>query len=371
MADYSIHVLGESQITVTGGKSLDGVTQGDGSHLVGETITIDTLRGQEIHISDGNDSDIVFADNDGNQTLDGDQVIDGVSYRDGAKIEAEYRFTLRDETTGEEYEVIAVNIVNSSPAYGTIEALAFVDRVPPKGVPLKVVGASEGPNNNPNNNTAVEEQEIAPICFAAGTLIDTPEGPREVEMLEPGASVRRADGTTAVVRRAFRRRLGPENLERNPKLRPVRIAAGALGEGLPRRELRVSRQHRMLVSSRVAERMFGAREVLIPAIRLVGLPGVEIDETACGMTYVHLVFDRHEVILAEGAPSESLFLGPQALKALDAEVREEILAIFPQLADEGAPEPARLIPTVQRQKSLVTRHLKNGKPVLETFREPA
>ena len=52
-----------------------------------------------------------------------------------------------------------------------------------------------------------------------------------------------------------------------PKVQPVRILAGALGHGMPQRDLLVSRQHRMLVSSAICERMFGLEQVLVSAIK--------------------------------------------------------------------------------------------------------
>ena len=155
------------------------------------------------------------------------------------------------------------------------------------------------------------------------------------------------------------------DLRANPKRLPVCILAGALGEGLPSRDLLVSRQHRMLVNSKIALRMFNSPEVLIPAIKLTALPGIFVDETIEEVEYFHLLFDRHEVIFAEGAPTESLFTGPEALKSLSAAARREIFDIFPELENTThSPDPARLIPQGRQQAQLVARHLKNDKPLL-------
>ena len=93
------------------------------------------------------------------------------------------------------------------------------------------------------------------------------------------------------------------------KLWPVRICVGALGNGLPERDLLVSRQHRMLVSSRIALRMFGQADVLIPAIRLTALPGIAIDTNVTEVEYFHILLANHEVVFAEGAATESLYTG--------------------------------------------------------------
>lgn len=361
MADYSIWVLSESQISITGGVSLDGITQGDGSHLVGETITIDTTSVTEIFISDAG-SETNFADNDAGQRLDGAQTIDGVLFADDTVIEAEYQIILRDDATGIEYTAIAVNINDSSPSYATVEAIAFVDTPPPAGVPLTVVSASEGP---PNGGPAViDEARIVPICFCEGTSIETRNGPRKVESLTPGDEILRSDGTYATLQRNFCAFMDASQLASNPKLFPVRISEGALGGGLPKRDLWVSRQHRMLASSKIAQRMFGAQEVLISAIKLTALPGIFVDTGVTQVKYYHLLFDAHEIILAEGAPSESLFTGPEALKAVNPDARREIITLFPHLAEGRAtPEAARLIPSGAAQKKFVARHAKNNKPL--------
>jgi hypothetical protein len=81
--------------------------------------------------------------------------------------------------------------------------------------------------------------------------------------------------------------------------------------------------------------------------------------------YVHLLFDDHELLFAEGAQSESLYLGTQTEKALSMVGRQEISAIFPEIARQVMrPQPARLIPPGHRQKKLVQRHAKNGKACL-------
>ena len=204
------------------------------------------------------------------------------------------------------------------------------------------------------------------VCFAKGTMIDAQTSDIAVEALEKNTEIRGFDGSTPAVRAIFRTVIDGERLRRNPKLLPVRISAGALGNGLPKRDLLVSRQHRMLVSSKIAERMFGEVEVLIPAIKLTELPGIFIDESVTEVEYFHLLFDKHEVIFAEGAPSESLFTGPEALKSVSEDARLEIFEIFPELHDiDYKPEPAAIIPSGKRQKQLIARHLKNQKPILE------
>ena len=201
-------------------------------------------------------------------------------------------------------------------------------------------------------------------CFTAGTLIETDSGPVAIERLRVGDQVVTADGPKPV-RWIGQSPVSSPQLLNNPNLFPIRITAGALGIGLPKRDLLVSRQHRMLVQSPIALRMFGTTDVLIHAIKLTELPGIYVEQSATEVTYYHMLFDAHQVVYAEGAPSESLYTGPEALKAISDEARDEVFALFPELADRDyTPEFATYAPDGKRQKKLVERHLKNGKALL-------
>ncbi len=224
-----------------------------------------------------------------------------------------------------------------------------------------IVTATGVPNQSP-----IPTASLGPPCFTQDTMIATPYGECKVQDLQAGDTVLDSDGVAIVLRSSMSRKISGQELRACPKLRPVRICAGALGNGLPRRDLLVSRQHRMLVASRIVERMFSASEVLIPAIKLTALPGIFVDHSVETVEYFHLLFDRHVVILAESAPTESLYLGRETLRSVSLETRQEIYAIFPHLKDaETDPAPARPIPTGKRQRKLVERHAANRKPLLQ------
>jgi Ca2+-binding RTX toxin-like protein len=187
------------------------------------------------------------------------------------------------------------------------------------------------------------------ICFAAGTLIDTAEGPRTVESLEAGDRVLTRDHGYQPLVWTGARSLDADDLAACPAVQPVRIAAGALGAGLPQRDLLVSPRHRMLVTGAKAELMFGAREVLVTAADLLGQPGIR-QEVAEGVTYVHIMCARHEILRAEGAWSESFQPAAAVLPSLNARTRDELLALFPELAKGTAFPAAR--PTLNRSEAL-------------------
>ncbi len=201
------------------------------------------------------------------------------------------------------------------------------------------------------------------ICFRADTRIATPAGPRPVAELRPGDRVLIHGGGLDIVRWVGRRSLDARALRRNPRLRPVRIAPDALGPGQPATELRVSQQHRFLVSGPVAGRVFGAPAVLLPAKDMTELPGVAIDTTDGPVDYVHFALSSHACVFANGALAETLLPGPLALAALDPDARAELTAIFgPALEDLAAPA----FPAVsgRRARRLIARHAANRKPLV-------
>ncbi len=176
------------------------------------------------------------------------------------------------------------------------------------------------------------------VCFVAGTLIDTALGPRPVETLAPGDLIQTMDNGLQPLCWRGAVDITAQDMAMNGKLHPVRIAAGALGHGLPRADLRLSRQHRVLVSGAAAQHAFGAPEVLVPAIKLAGLPGIAVEAADSAVRYLHLLFERHEIVLANGAPAESLLAAPQAMALMPSALRNTM----PPAGRE--PVPARPLP---------------------------
>lgn len=207
---------------------------------------------------------------------------------------------------------------------------------------------------------------VAPfVCFGENVRIQSADGETPCAALSVGDRILSQRGSFETIRWIGRRRLTGWDFSQDERLRPIRITAGSLGRGLPLRDMLVSRQHRMLVSSEIAKRVTGVRDVLIPAIRLTELPGIEIARDVTEITYTHLLFDRHEVIFAEGAPSESLYLGSEALDALSPCARQEITSLFPQVAaPDFLPQAACEMPSHKKQKQIILRHRRNSKPLL-------
>ncbi|WP_134725420.1 Hint domain-containing protein [Paracoccus luteus] len=199
-------------------------------------------------------------------------------------------------------------------------------------------------------------------CFAQGTVIETARGLVPVEDLRVGDLVATRDNGFQPVRWIGERHLGMPALLSQPQLRPIRIAAGALGADAPVSDLVVSPQHRILVRSKIAQRLFGAAEVLVAAKHLLGLKGIEIAEDMAEVRYFHILFDRHEVVFSNGAETESLYTGAEALKALGESVRAEIFALFPELEEQdNSRAGARLLLSGRQGRNLASRHLQNDR----------
>jgi hypothetical protein len=345
MANYSFWALGESHVSVSGGVSLDGITQGDGSHLVRQTITLNSNAWEQIAVRDrGNDTN--FDDNDGNQRLAGSQTFDGITYGNKTRIEAEYEFVLLDPRTGLTYRVLSVNFNNSSPAYGTVEGLAFVDEFSPVGVPLTVISAQEGPTGG----SAVDQSNIAaPPCFTPGTLIRVRGGQAPVEDIQVGDMVKTLDHGFQPVRWVGHISISVARLRGQPSFWPVVIRKSAFGAGQPGRDLTVSPQHRVLLDGWRAELICGEPQVLAAAVHLVNDRNVRVMRPVGAVTYIHLQFDQHEILDSEGLLTESLYAGPVALQGLPESSRAELEALFPELTRGEVGIMAR--PLAQKQEA--------------------
>ncbi|WP_422000266.1 Hint domain-containing protein [Roseovarius mucosus] len=175
-----------------------------------------------------------------------------------------------------------------------------------------------------SDGTVVNFSEIENIiCFTPGIRLLTPHGERAVESLRAGDLVITRDhGPQAI------RWIGRRTVPGTGRFAPVRVAAHVLDGG--RAPLLVSPQHRFLFTGYKAELLFGCDEVLIAARHLVdGLAVTQEDQAT--VTYIHVMFDRHEVIYAEGAATESFHAGDIGISAITDQAREEMFAIFPEL----------------------------------------
>jgi hypothetical protein len=170
-------------------------------------------------------------------------------------------------------------------------------------------------------------REVA-FCFTSGTLVETPDGPRLIDELSSGDLVTTLGNGSQPLRWIGHRHVPVTEMLAFPDLQPVEFAAGTIGNLRP---LRVSPQHRMLLNDWRAQVYFAEDQVLIPAKAMINGRTIRQVLPADGVTYVHLLFDRHEIIVSDGALSESFHPGESGLQALDEAQRREIDRLFPGL----------------------------------------
>ena len=167
-------------------------------------------------------------------------------------------------------------------------------------------------------------------CFTPGTMIATPRGEVPVESLRPGDKVVTRDNGLQEIRWIGSKAMSWADLSAAPHMKPVLIAQGSLGNGLPERDMMVSPNHRLLVANDRTALYFDEHEVLVAAKHLAGSRGMHSVDAA-GVTYVHIMFDRHEVVLSNGAWTESFQPGDYTLKGMGNAQRSEIFELFPDL----------------------------------------
>lgn len=164
-------------------------------------------------------------------------------------------------------------------------------------------------------------------CFVEGTHILCERGDVRVEELAPGDLVlTRDDGFQPL------RWIGSRTVEGRDNFAPIRIAAGTFGD---HKELWVSPLHRVLIRDSLAELLFGEVEVLVAAKDLVNDQSVRRCEVP-SVTYFHLLFDRHQVIVSEGLATESFLPGDQMHDSFEKDAVREIYTLFPDMDPESA-----------------------------------
>jgi|GEM_PF-2408012 len=192
--------------------------------------------------------------------------------------------------------------------------------MPPNATILLAVTLPVFPNNAP-----------LPLCFDGKALIQTAKGPQRAIDLRVGDLVETVDRGYRPIIWLGKKRV---DFNANPEMQkhtPIVFERGSIDGTLPARRLRLSPQHRVLVTGWRAQFYFGADAILVPAKSLVNGTSVWQD-TGCGsIDYVHILLDSHELILAEGAPAETLLLGDITMEVAGSDLRDELLDIFPDL----------------------------------------
>lgn len=235
--------------------------------------------------------------------------IDGVLYPAGSHVVINYVLT---DANGFEGFSITIGQNNS----GSNTTTAFITNQPMvPGQTYTFISEGNIGNNNP-------EPYAQFACFTAGTLIETSQGPKAIETLQPGDLLLTLDNGPQPVRSVLSR-----TVRGRGDMAPVTLRAGAFGNEA---DIMVSPNHRVLVEGAMAELVAGCDSLLVAAKHLVN--GTSVLQRPCSLvTYVHIVLDRHEIVTTQGCRSESFFVAEGFDDVLNADQVEELLTLFPEL----------------------------------------
>ncbi len=179
--------------------------------------------------------------------------------------------------------------------------------------------------------TFMNIENVVP-CFTPGSFVMTKDGPKLVEQLKVGDLVATRDNEFQAIRWIGKKFVNAGALACAPHLRPVRLRADTIAPNVPDRDMTVSPQHRMIIENAATQLLLGEEQVLVKAKHLTHKPGISVVEPEEGVTYIHVMFDQHEVILVDNAWTESFQPGDLIASDASDEVFEELLELFPELA---------------------------------------
>jgi hypothetical protein len=224
-------------------------------------------------------------------------------------------------TDGDDFDILDLTGVNFEIASQTVDS----DGDSTSGT----INLLDGSGAVTGTMTFAEIEQIVP-CFTPGTRIATPRGERLVEELQIGDRIITRDNGIQDIAWLGVRQMSGQELASAEHLNPVMIRQGALGNGLPERDMMLSPNHRVLVANDKTALYFEDREVLVAAKHLIGLDGISRVDVP-RVSYIHFMFAQHEVVLSDGSWSESFQPGDMSLKGVGNAQRNEILELFPEL----------------------------------------
>ncbi|WP_299699817.1 Hint domain-containing protein [uncultured Tateyamaria sp.] len=266
-------------------------------------------------VIDDDDPNFNEAPTDTNQVLASPVTIDNVTYPAGSQVVINYVLT---DDNG--FEGFSITIGENNTGNNTTTAFISNQPMVPGQQYIFTDEGNIGRSPRPYSEF---------VCFTPGTRIRVPGGTRPVQKLKPGDLVSTMDHGPQPVQW-----VGTRTVPAIGDRVPVTISAGILGT---RRDLTVSPNHRILLESGATEVLTGESRLLVAAKHLVN--GDTIRSAPNGfVTYVHIMFDAHRVVWANGCAAESFYLGPHARRTLDPDQTAEIIALFPELAHTNCPE---------------------------------
>lgn len=318
---------------VQGGSGADTI---DG-HLSTSGLWLDGGAGND-QITGSSAADTLFGDN-GADTLTGgagnDSLFTGTGFDElvlttagGADVVFDFDMTPNGALTTDQLDVSDLqdgggNPVNAWDVTVTDDGSGNAVLTFPGGESLTLVGVAPAAVS-----TAPQLHAMGIPCILAGQRVATPRGPVPVEKLGPGDLVLTREGGALPVLWAGARAVSGAQMRADPRLVPVEIKAGRLGNAHP---VRLSALHAVFVPE-------GAGGALARAGHLAasGWGGARLKAGLArqkkGVSYHHLLLPRHALISVEGLWVESFWPGKQGLAALDLTQRQQMIRALPRLA---------------------------------------
>ena len=143
------------------------------------------------------------------------------------------------------------------------------------------------------DNVVVNAGAAAP-CYCTGTRILTDRGEIAVEYLAIGDVIVTTSGEHRSIKWIGCSIFDAATVGTNPHLRPIRVAASALADGVPTRDLWVSPAHALYLDG-----------MLIAAEHLINGTTIVRAQAPRAVTYWHVELATHDLLVAEGAVAES------------------------------------------------------------------
>lgn len=221
--------------------------------------------------------------------------------------------------------------------------------------PVKVSPSTNLASSQSMSSAIQEQLQIG--GFARGVRVKTLSGEVRVENIKSSDLILTLDAGYKKVQYVSSTKINSQALKNNPELYPVVISKNALTPNLPEKDLYVSSQHRVYISSRIAYNVFGESEILVSAKDLVGCQGVKFDYSVKEVEYFHLILEKHALIYASGSISECLFLDSPEFKIETVDRTEKLslkCSIVPK--DKQSSSLARM---VIREESLIKKFIEN------------
>lgn len=260
--------------------------------------------------------------------------VGGVQHSHGATVSFDAVITFFDETTA------TVTAVIVQAANGDCFVMPGPQTSEHRGFEVKSIQSltlvsplhANGNSRRGYSHAANQPEENLVACFVLGTWIATNRGEKRIEDLKVGDLVMTRDNGLQPIRWIGRRDVTEQELRQTPEWAPIKLEAGSLGGSSPETDLLLSPNHRVLMTGNRATLLFGESEVLVAAEHLTDMDGISKVATS-GVSYFHILFESHQVVLSNGAWTESFQPADCSIRGLGDDQLIEVLGLFPELAD--------------------------------------